>query len=75
MRNFKIHLKSGEVVTVAGERLWTVKKDNDDVNNQILEVIIDTPMKEYPDKYSATVVAVFPMGEVVAAYDGEKQKP
>ena len=71
MRSFRIHLRSGEVVTVIGDRLWTSRDHENPQNEAILEVIVDTPMKEHPDKTSAVVVAVFPLSQVKAAYEGK----
>lgn len=79
MRTFKIHLRSGDIVTVQGERLYTIRDPEKSRHDSILEVIIDLPMKEYAGteyahRTSPTVVAVFPLSELKAAFEGEFQQ-
>jgi hypothetical protein len=74
MRDFKIFLRSGERVSVQGDRLQVL--DNSDVHPEhpdepAIVIFVDVPEPGTSGAYSCETVGVFPVSQVKAAFAGE----
>jgi len=74
MHDFKIFLRSGELVSVQGDRFQVL--DNSDVhperpNEPAIVIFVDVPEPGTSGSYSCETIGVFPVSQVKAAFDGE----
>jgi hypothetical protein len=74
MRNFKIHLRTGEFVSVKGDRLQVLDRSDvhpDHPDEPAIVIFVDVPEPGTSGAYSCETVGVFPLSQTKAAFDGE----
>ena len=74
LRDFKILLVTGELVTVQGHRILTHWDADLPPNHGVTEVILDEPSPRYEDHITPRTVAVFPLMQIKGVFDGNHFK-